>query len=147
MNEHRTNHVAPRLLVAVTLAALLALPAVAGAEQGAQVPVSTFKLDNGMEFLAVQRPELSTVYAAWVAHVGSSNERPGITGISHFFEHMMFKGTHTIGTTNITRDLEIMDELEKIQEQIRAARKQQQGGGRGGVGGGGGLSGGGGRRR
>jgi predicted Zn-dependent peptidase len=32
---------------------------------------------------------------AWVAHVGSVNERPGITGISHFFEHMMFNGTKT----------------------------------------------------
>lgn len=126
MNEHRTNRLAPRLMVAVTLVALLALPAVAGAEQGAQVPVSTFKLDNGMEFLAVQRPELTTVYAAWVAHVGSSNERPGITGLSHFFEHMMFKGTHTIGTTNFDRDLEIMNELEDIQEQIRAEYRKQR---------------------
>ena len=39
---------------------------------------------------AARRP---AVAAGWVAHVGSANERPGITGIAHLFEHMMFKGT------------------------------------------------------
>ncbi len=92
----------------------------------AQVPVETFTLDNGMKFLLVRRPEKPTVSAGWVAHVGSSNEHPGMTGISHLFEHMMFKGTHTLGTTNITRDLQIIDEQEKLQEQIRAMDARQR---------------------
>src|SRR2546427_135680 len=66
------------------------------AEVKARVPVERFRLDNGMTFLLVRRPERPTVTAGWVAHVGSSNERPGMTGISHLFEHMMFKGTHVI---------------------------------------------------
>src|SRR5881397_442465 len=96
------------------------------AEVKAQVPVETFKLDNGMKFLIVRRPEKATVTAGWVAHVGSSNEHPGITGISHLFEHMMFKGTHVIGTKNINRDLEIVAEQETVQEQIRAAYARQR---------------------
>jgi predicted Zn-dependent peptidase len=48
------------------------------------------------------------------------NERPGITGISHFFEHMMFKGTRTIGTTNIDEDLRLIEEQEKIRDAMRA---------------------------
>ena len=79
-----------------------------------------------MKFLAVQRPELTTVTAGWVAHVGSANERPGITGISHLFEHMMFKGTQTIGTTDSGRDLEIIEEQEKMQTQIREVYEQQR---------------------
>jgi predicted Zn-dependent peptidase len=67
----------------------------------------------------VERPELATVSASWVAHVGSANERPGITGLAHLFEHMMFKGSTTIGTTDIERDLEIMREQEALQETIR----------------------------
>ena len=63
------------------------------AEQKAEVPVSEFTLANGMQFLLVPRPAQATVMGGWVAHVGSANERPGITGISHFFEHMMFKGS------------------------------------------------------
>lgn len=92
----------------------------------AKVPVESFTLENGMRFLLVRKPELTTVTAGWVAHVGSANERPGITGLTHLFEHMMFKGSRTIGTTNIERDLEIIAEQEQLQEQIRALYAKQQ---------------------
>ena len=107
----------------LVLAGALA-PAVA--ETSANLPVETFTLDNGMTFLLVPKPELTTVTAGWVAHVGSANERPGITGISHLFEHMMFKGTHVIGTRNIERDLEIIAEQERIQQQIRKLTEEQK---------------------
>ncbi len=96
------------------------------APTAAAVPVEEFELDNGMRFLLVNRPELTTVAAAWVAHVGSADERPGITGLAHFFEHMMFKGTHTIGTKDIERDLEIIAEQEAVQERIRAELREQR---------------------
>ena len=70
-----------------------------------QVDAESFMLDNGMEFLLVPRANTpNTIAAGWVAKVGSVNERPGITGISHFFEHMMFKGTTTIGTADAEQD-------------------------------------------
>jgi predicted Zn-dependent peptidase len=101
-------------------------PGATPAAAEAQVPVTTFRLDNGMQFLLVRRPELSTVSAGWVAHVGSANERPGMTGLAHLFEHMLFKGTRTIGTTNAERDLEILAEQEKLQEQIRELYRRQR---------------------
>ena len=55
------------------------LTTAAGAQEITEVPVETFELANGMNVLVVQRPELTTVSAGWVAHVGSANERPGIT--------------------------------------------------------------------
>jgi predicted Zn-dependent peptidase len=91
-----------------------------------EVPVTSFQLDNGMRFLLVRRPELTTVSAGWVAHVGSANERPGITGLAHLFEHMLFKGTRTIGTTDAARDLEIIAEQERLQEQIRQLYREQR---------------------
>jgi predicted Zn-dependent peptidase len=100
--------------------------ALAASSEVAKVPVQTFELSNGMRFLAVVRPELPTVSAGWVARVGSANERPGITGLSHFFEHMMFKGSHTIGTRNVERDLQIIEEQEKLQEEIRAIYREQR---------------------
>ena len=111
----------------LTLALCLVGALSAPAQDVTQVPVETFELSNGMKFLAVRRPELTTVSAGWVAHVGSSNERPGITGLSHFFEHMMFKGTRTIGTRDVERDLQIIEEQEKLQEQIRAIYRRQRG--------------------
>jgi predicted Zn-dependent peptidase len=92
----------------------------------AQVPVEEFTLDNGMKFLLVRKPEQATVNAGWVARVGSSNERPGITGVAHFFEHMMFKGSRTVGTKDAKRDQEIIDQQEALQEKIRAEYARQR---------------------
>ena len=113
----------------VTLLLCLAasgVPAAGAAEQKAEVPVSEFTLANGMKFLVVNRPSQATVMGGWVAHVGSANERPGITGVAHFFEHMMFKGSRILGTTDAVRDQEIMVAQEKLQEQIRAEYARQR---------------------
>jgi len=72
-----------------------------------------------MRLLLVQRHDDPTVAGGWVAHVGSSNERPGITGIAHLFEHMMFKGTPTIGTKDYQKDQQVIAEQEQVREQIR----------------------------
>ena len=112
---------------AFRLAALVLLLAVPAPLFGqAAVPVEEFTLSNGMRFLAVVRPEMTTVSAGWAARVGSSNERPGITGMSHFFEHMMFKGTPTIGTTDAERDQAIIEEQEAIQDRIRAIYRKRR---------------------
>ena len=109
-----------------TIPAVAATEAASPARVSARVPVETFTLDNGMKFLLVRKPELSTISAGWVAHVGSANEQVGQTGIAHFFEHMMFKGSRTIGTRDITRDLEIMAEQEQLQEKIRELYRRQR---------------------
>jgi predicted Zn-dependent peptidase len=89
-----------RILTAALAVAVLASPALAQ-----QVEPEIFTLPNGMKFLLVERHDQpNTIAAGWLAKVGSVNERPGITGISHFFEHMMFKGTDTIGTRDPQRD-------------------------------------------
>ncbi|HEY7368474.1 MAG TPA: pitrilysin family protein [Thermoanaerobaculia bacterium] len=103
-----------RRLVVIALAGTLAVPALAQ-----QVPVVEKTLGNGMRLLMVRRTGEPTVAGGWVAHVGSANERPGITGISHFFEHMMFKGTPALGTKDAVKDKEIIAEQEKIADAIR----------------------------
>lgn len=67
----------------------------------------------------VERHDDPSVSGGWVAHVGSSNERPGITGIAHLFEHMMFKGTPTLGTKDYQKDLQIIAEQEQVREEMR----------------------------
>ena len=99
----------------------LALAAVcAGATAMAQqVPVEEVVLDNGMTLLLLPRPGDPNVAAGWVAKVGSVHERPGITGVAHLFEHMMFKGTATIGTRNIEQDLQIIAQLDEVKAALR----------------------------
>jgi len=105
----------------VAPALLLALPAAAA--ENPQIPVEEVTLANGMTWLLHENHDSPTVLAGWTAHVGSANERPGITGISHFFEHMMFKGTHTIGTKDIEADLRIIEEQERVRDAMRAEKE------------------------
>jgi len=58
--------------------------------------------------------------------VGSVNERPGITGISHFFEHMMFKGTRTIGTSDPERDAALTAKQDEIRSRLRKLHLTEQ---------------------
>jgi predicted Zn-dependent peptidase len=104
----------PLAIRIVAATALLATPITVHAQQ---LTPEVFTLDNGMKFILVPRSdEPNTISAGWLAKVGSVNERPGITGISHFFEHMMFKGTNTIGTADRERDAQYRAEQKKLRD-------------------------------
>ncbi len=83
------------------------------------IPIKEHTLPNGLRILMVERHDQPTIAAGWVARVGSANERPGITGMAHLFEHMMFKGTRTIGTKDATKDAELSAAQDKVQVEIR----------------------------
>ena len=91
-----------------------------------KVPVVEKHLANGMRLLLVERHDEPSVAGGWVAHVGSSNERPGITGIAHLFEHMMFKGTPSIGTKNYPKDLEIIAGQERVRDDMRLEERKMR---------------------
>lgn len=108
-------------------AAVAALVLCASSAMAQKVEVETLTLDNGMKFLLVPRHDQpNTISAGWLAKVGSVNERPGITGISHFFEHMMFKGTNTIGTLDPKRDAEYRERQEAIRKEMNAITWSEQ---------------------
>ena len=84
-----------------------------------QVNPDILTLDNGMKFILLQRTaEPNNVAVGWLAKVGSVNERPGITGISHYFEHLMFKGTDTIGTSDVEADAEFTKKESMLRNQM-----------------------------
>ena len=106
------------------LAFLFLFPALA--VFGQKVPVKEHFLSNGMKVLLVERHDAPSVSGGWVARVGSANERPGITGIAHLFEHMMFKGTPTIGTKDYQKDLQIIAAQEKVRDGMRAEERKMR---------------------
>ncbi len=111
-----------RSVYAAILCAVIVL-AVAGPTAAQNIDAKEYWLDNGMQVLIVERHEAPTIMASIFARVGSANETTGITGISHLFEHMMFKGTETIGTKDIKRDKEIMRQLDSLRVLIRAEER------------------------
>ncbi len=84
--------------------------------------VRKFTLSNGMRVVLFRRSH-APVFAGnvWVK-VGGVNEIPGQTGVSHFLEHMAFKGTETIGTRDYKTERPLLDELDRLMSQRDAAK-------------------------
>src|SRR5664280_1699019 len=109
-----------RAVVLAPLAALAVLAVLATTPARSQeLRVEEHVLSNGMKLLLVPRRDEPVVSGGWVAKVGSANERPGITGISHLFEHMMFKGTEAIGSKDYARDQKLIAEQERLRGLMR----------------------------
>jgi zinc protease len=68
--------------------------------------VKTFTLKNGMKFLVVEDNSIPNANMYLFYKVGSRNEYNGITGLSHFFEHMMFNGAKKYGPKEFDRTME-----------------------------------------
>lgn len=75
--------------------------------------VTEFTLDNGLHFIIIERDVAPVASFLTMVNVGSANEPIGKTGITHIFEHMAFKGTHTIGTSDIEAELPVLEELDE----------------------------------
>lgn len=68
--------------------------------------VKTFTLKNGMKFLVVEDNSIPNANMYLFYRVGSRNEYQGITGLSHFFEHMMFNGAKKYGPKMFDQTME-----------------------------------------
>lgn len=68
--------------------------------------VKTFTLKNGMKFIVLESSSIPNATMYTYFKVGSRNEAPGITGLSHFFEHMMFNGSKHYGPKMFDRTME-----------------------------------------
>lgn len=63
-------------------------------------------LDNGMKLIVQEDHDIPSVAMYFFFRIGSRNERPGTTGISHFFEHMMFNGAKKYGPKQFDIEME-----------------------------------------
>ena len=80
----------------------------------------TFKhaqLPNGLDVVAEVNPDAHSFAAGLFVKTGSRDESPEVNGVSHFLEHMAFKGTDTIGTTDYAAE---QAALEKVEQAYRA---------------------------
>lgn len=75
-----------------------------------------------MRVLALHRSGAPTVSFVLRFDVGSVNESLGQTGIAHFLEHLLFKGTTTIGTTSLEDELELFPVMDAAQDSLLAVR-------------------------
>lgn len=84
--------------------------------------VTTFTLGNGLTFLVIERHDAPVVSMHTYAGVGGVNEPAGATGIAHMFEHMAFKGTTTVGTTDMEAEKQLLEREEDLYQELRRER-------------------------
>jgi predicted Zn-dependent peptidase len=112
------------------LAYVLLLPLLFGASLNAQnlqefqKRVTEFNLTNGMHFIVLERHEAPVVSFHTYVNAGSVDDPKGLTGLAHMFEHMAFKGTETIGTTNWLAEKKALENIERVYDQLDAERNK-----------------------
>ncbi|MFB3918124.1 MAG: M16 family metallopeptidase [Terriglobales bacterium] len=99
------------LLVLLALAVVLPLQAQDIASFEKRITVK--KLDNGLTVLICERPEAPVFSFFTIVDAGSVQDPKGETGLAHMFEHMAFKGTDKIGTTNYAAEKVALEKVEK----------------------------------
>jgi predicted Zn-dependent peptidase len=110
-----------RLLIA---ALLLVTASAHGA--GLEERVREHTLSNGMKLLLVERHTSPTV-AAWIRfRVGAVDERSDERGIAHLLEHMLFKGTKTLGTTDYAAEKPLLDRIEATAQRLLLEKAKRE---------------------
>ena len=82
--------------------------------------VTEFSLPNGLHFIVAERHEAPVVSFHTYVNAGSVDDPFGQTGIAHMFEHMAFKGTDTIGTTNFPEERKAIEGIETAYDRLEA---------------------------
>ena len=83
--------------------------------------VTEFTLDNGMTFVVLERHQAPVISFMTYVNVGSAYEAPGKTGVAHFLEHLAFKGTTRIGTSDYPAEKTELDQLDRLFDKLQAA--------------------------
>jgi predicted Zn-dependent peptidase len=84
-------------------------------------------LENGLTVLVCERAEAPVFSFFTHVDVGSDREAPGITGLAHMFEHMAFKGTDKIGTTNYAEEKIALENVEQAYQAYDRERRKEVG--------------------
>ncbi|MBU1470346.1 MAG: insulinase family protein [candidate division Zixibacteria bacterium] len=106
---------------------LLTLPITASsAGQETRLDVTKHVLKNGMTLLLVERHTAPVFYSYTYFKVGSANEVGGIIGAAHLLEHMMFKGTRDIGTSDWQRESTLMNLEDDLYQRLYQAEGETE---------------------
>lgn len=85
-----------------------------------------YTLDNGLKVYMSVNKETPRIQTYIAVKVGSKNDPAETTGLAHYFEHLMFKGTEQFGTTDYAAEKPMLDQIEALFEQYRSTENEAQ---------------------
>src|SRR5271155_2291183 len=118
-----------RILRPLTLVLLLILTTFAAAQDLASFEkrITVKKLPNGLTIVICERPEAPVFSFFTMVDAGSTQDPMSKTGLAHMFEHMAFKGTDKIGTTDYTAEKPALEKVETAYAAYIAERDKEVG--------------------
>ena len=78
-----------------------------------------YTLDNGLKVYLTVNKEVPRIQTCIPVRVGGKNDPAETTGLAHYFEHLMFKGTESFGTQNYAEEKPMLDQIEALFEEYR----------------------------
>lgn len=116
-----------RKLIAFATAAWLAMSvSLVVAQDDVALDVRKRVLDNGMTILVSERHSAPVISTYIHYKVGSANEWPGMIGAAHLLEHMLFKGTTTLGTTDHSLEAPLLVREDSLRSTIEIEERKAQ---------------------
>jgi predicted Zn-dependent peptidase len=109
------------------LLALLTLPILFSQTAGGvpyDLPIREHIFDNGLRLLVLERPGDPRVEAKIFTDMGAIHETPGLLGAAHFQEHLMFKGTQSLGTTDWGQEQPIRERMMAVEGELIAEKNR-----------------------
>ena len=86
--------------------------------QTGDLRTKTIHLDNGLKVVMCEDHSQPEIYGAVYVHAGSKNDPVDATGMAHYFEHIMFKGTDRIGTINWEAEKVFLDSIDLMYDRL-----------------------------
>jgi len=118
------SEVVMKIAYRLAILLVLSLSAATAFGEGLADKVQEYTLKNGMKLLMVPRHTSPTV-AAWIRFkVGSVDERSDERGLAHLLEHMLFKGTTTLGTKDYAAEKPLLEKIEATAQQLMAEQSK-----------------------
>jgi len=114
-------------LKSTSLIIFIALSHLLFAQTQELLKVTTHKLDNGFTIFLNEDPTATKMFGAVMVKAGAVNESEDATGMAHYLEHLLFKGTTKLGTSNYQKEKPLLDSIQELYDQLaQELGKEQQ---------------------
>ncbi|TKG97011.1 insulinase family protein [Puteibacter caeruleilacunae] len=113
-------------LKGILFVAMMMLVGVGEASNITIAPLRTFTLDNGLTVVLNEDHSKPEVFGMVVTKAGSKNDPADATGLAHYMEHMLFKGTQELGTTNWEAEKVCQDKIFSLYDRLGQTKDEEE---------------------
>lgn len=90
------------------------------------IGVKQYVLKNGLHVYLTEKHDVPRVFGAVVVKTGGKNDPHDNTGMAHYLEHMLFKGTTELGTSNYEKEKIHLDEISRLYDQLATTKNEAE---------------------